>query len=191
MQNSSAAQVCAPGDKYHAKPLPDDFTLYKKSLKTTSIGSLPSFILHLQRACLPLHTWGFCYSPGSSFQESLITSFSHCCWQFSTSVLWKPPLPGIVFFLSVIFPPSWSEAKSHLQAPKQSLNDFFRSQQEAVQTSRNFKTSSSKVRLRVKSKLSVWLPGFCNTHLAVLKKKKPILILGQIKAFKWRQIKCR
>lgn len=42
-------------------------------------------------------------SPGSSFQEPLIASFSHCCWQFSTSVWWEPPQPDIVFFLSAFF----------------------------------------------------------------------------------------
>lgn len=144
MQNSSAAQVCAPGDKYHAKPLPDDFTLYKKSLKTTSIDSLPSFILHLQRACLPLHTWGFCYRTLQALpSRSLWSHHSHtaadslapqCCGSLRCPALFSSSLS--------FFPPSWSEAKSHLQAPKQSLNDFFRSQQEAVQTSRNFKTSS-------------------------------------------------
>lgn len=47
--------------------------------------------------------WALRCSPGSSFQEPLIASFSHCCWQFSTSVLWEPLQPDIVFFLSACF----------------------------------------------------------------------------------------
>lgn len=51
------------------------------------------------------------------FLQPLITSFSHCCWQFSTSVLWELLLPGIVFFLSAFFF-SWSEASSHFRVPE-------------------------------------------------------------------------
>lgn len=62
------------------------------------------FIFHVLNGpvslSLFLHTLGLCCSPGSSFQEPLIASFSHCCWQFSTYVLWEPPLHAIAFFLS-------------------------------------------------------------------------------------------
>lgn len=46
-------------------------------------------------------------SAGSSSQEPLITSFSHCCWQFSTSMLWEPPLHSIVFSLTALCPHQW------------------------------------------------------------------------------------
>lgn len=61
------------------------------------------YIFHICKGLVCLHTYSFCCSPGSFFQEPLITSFSHCCWQFSTSVLWEPLLHGIVFFLSAFF----------------------------------------------------------------------------------------
>lgn len=53
-------------------------------------------------------------------ETSLIASFSHCCWQFSTSVLREPPLPRIVFFLLSFFF-SWSEASSHFRLPQEVL----------------------------------------------------------------------
>lgn len=60
---------------------------------------------------------------------SLIASFSHGCWQFSTSVLREPPLPSIILFLSVFFFPGQRPVHTS-ESPKQSfLSDFFTSRQ--------------------------------------------------------------
>lgn len=113
-------------------------------------------------------------SLGSSFQEPLIISFSHCCWQFSTSVLWEPPLTAIVFFLSDIL---FSLVRGHFtlhSEVSQAFADFFKSQQEKERESereRAFKIvprtlslrrkSASKLNhLTVKRKLANWLPQY-------------------------------
>lgn len=100
----------------------ENLTIGRMRVKEASTASCLLFLNVLLSLSLHVHVClhSLCCSPGSSFQELLMASLSHCCWQFSTSLSWESLLPIIVFILFFRYP--WPVASSHLPLPQVLLN---------------------------------------------------------------------